>query len=405
MDYYLYIEPYTLFFRKGAECLFYNTLNKKVLKMDVASDIYTLLDQLEMDKCIILTGEDTETASVLSFVDQLRQTFNGDLLPALDGSVPPAVFLPFINNQREFERLNAHGWIEKDKEVIDYLEEVYLYLNGCKTEDDLIWKQFPSYLCSDIELDSGLLIRWLESCVDKQINRIHLLGGDVLMYADLDKIWEVLLRKSININVYYRYELFTEAHKRLLSEAIGQLTFVILMWQVDEDRLSSLVEITKRVDQDRRWLLLITSEEEFELAEGLVDRYSLENSCIKPVYNHHNYPFFEEAVFLDEQDIQSTCLEKRDFYVSQKINKNDFGRLTVLPDGKIYANVNDDVIGDIEKDAIASVLYKEMTAGHSWLRVRDRQPCCDCVYQWLCPSPSNYERVIGKPNLCHHVEN
>lgn len=53
MDYYLYIEPYTLFFRKGAECLFYNTLNKKVLKIDVASDIYTLLDQLEMDKCII----------------------------------------------------------------------------------------------------------------------------------------------------------------------------------------------------------------------------------------------------------------------------------------------------------------------------------------------------------------
>lgn len=26
---------------------------------------------------------------------------------------------------------------------------------------------------------------------------------------------------------------------------------------------------------------------------------------------------------------------------------------------------------------------------------------CDCIYQWLCPSPSNYELVIGQPNLCH----
>ena len=44
MNYYLYIEPYTLFFRKKGECLFYNTLNKKVLKIDVSNDMYFILD-------------------------------------------------------------------------------------------------------------------------------------------------------------------------------------------------------------------------------------------------------------------------------------------------------------------------------------------------------------------------
>ena len=87
--------------------------------------------------------------------------------------------------------------------------------------------------------------------------------------------------------------------------------------------------------------------------------------------------------------------------ISLEINKNDFGRLTVLPDDKIYANVNHAEIGVMGKDTIASVLYKEMTEGHSWLRIRDQKPCCDCIYQWLCPSPSNYELAIGKPNLCH----
>ena len=46
MNYYLYIEPYTLFFRKKGECLFYNTLNKKVLKIDVSNDMYFILDKL-----------------------------------------------------------------------------------------------------------------------------------------------------------------------------------------------------------------------------------------------------------------------------------------------------------------------------------------------------------------------
>lgn len=32
---------------------------------------------------------------------------------------------------------------------------------------------------------------------------------------------------------------------------------------------------------------------------------------------------------------------------------------------------------------------------------RVQNPCNACIYQWLCPSPSNYELAIGKPNLCH----
>ena len=35
------------------------------------------------------------------------------------------------------------------------------------------------------------------------------------------------------------------------------------------------------------------------------------------------------------------------------------------------------------------------------IRVRDFTPCKDCIYQWLCPSPSNYEIVIGRSNLCY----
>ena len=52
-------------------------------------------------------------------------------------------------------------------------------------------------------------------------------------------------------------------------------------------------------------------------------------------------------------------------------------------------------------DTVYSLIHKELTKGHSWFQIRDQAPCTDCVYQWLCPAPSNYETVIGKPNLCH----
>jgi pseudo-rSAM protein len=73
-----------------------------------------------------------------------------------------------------------------------------------------------------------------------------------------------------------------------------------------------------------------------------------------------------------------------------------------MPDVKVYANPYFQALGTIEDD-IRELIYKELTEGKSWLRIRDVEPCCNCVYQWLCPSPSDYELAIGKPNLCHII--
>lgn len=42
-----------------------------------------------------------------------------------------------------------------------------------------------------------------------------------------------------------------------------------------------------------------------------------------------------------------------------------------------------------------------MDINTAWRRIREEEPCNLCLYQYLCPSPSNYEAVIGKTNLCH----
>jgi pseudo-rSAM protein len=72
-----------------------------------------------------------------------------------------------------------------------------------------------------------------------------------------------------------------------------------------------------------------------------------------------------------------------------------------MPNGDTYANINYPSLGNIATHSIHEMLYKEMNEGKSWFRIRDQAPCNNCVYQWLCPSPSNYEMAIGRPNLCH----
>lgn len=90
-------------------------------------------------------------------------------------------------------------------------------------------------------------------------------------------------------------------------------------------------------------------------------------------------------------------------FIRQTLNIADFGKLYIEPDGKVYANLNDKSIGMIDNSP-HDLVYRELTEGNAWLHIRNEEPCCECVYQWLCPSPSNYERVIGKPNLCTKIK-
>ena len=83
------------------------------------------------------------------------------------------------------------------------------------------------------------------------------------------------------------------------------------------------------------------------------------------------------------------------------MNIYDFGKINIMPNGDVYANVNHPVLGNIYSHSIHEIILKEVEEGQSWLRVRNQAPCNDCVYQWLCPPPSDYEILIGRPNLCH----
>ena len=91
----------------------------------------------------------------------------------------------------------------------------------------------------------------------------------------------------------------------------------------------------------------------------------------------------------------------KEIFANQTLNTYNFGRLYIKSKGNVLTKGNKEPIGNIKKDTIKRIIFNEISTGNLWLNIRDNQPCSDCLYQWLCPSPSDYEIAIGKPNLCH----
>ena len=88
--------------------------------------------------------------------------------------------------------------------------------------------------------------------------------------------------------------------------------------------------------------------------------------------------------------------------MNKTLNGLFFGNIELLPDGSVWDNLNFEKIGLLHDDFadLMLAMYKEKGA---WFYKREQYPCNKCLYQWLCPPPSNYELVMNKPNLCHIV--
>jgi pseudo-rSAM protein len=169
---------------------------------------------------------------------------------------------------------------------------------------------------------------------------------------------------------------------------------------INENELSYLDSLIKEKQINAGWKFFVKSSLDFERVERICSELCLNNHEVKPVVTCDNLDFFHENVFLEKADLLNPKLCRREVFAHQALNTNDFGKLTIMTDGKVFANPYFPALGTIEDD-IRELIYRELTEGKSWLRIRNMEPCCKCVFQWLCPSPSDYELAIGKPNLCH----
>lgn len=365
--------------------------------------VITQLMNVDQLYSVKIKVNDLEEEILFHFIKAIQSLGYGDII---DGdSEKPIIFPPLLNLQQSIERLRKHdvpfGW-----NILSYLHEALFYINGvcsldCTDCQDTMRQCAYCTKSNDI-LNFDALKNFLFSISHSKAS-IVLLGGNVFLYPELDALMS-LLDEMDN-----PYTLVSDWRNIPTSDVLTQLSSykslhlrILHKGAYDRERVWKVAKEIEACHLDQSWEFLVSSEEEYEEASLLEERLGdFAKVWIKPFYNGQNEAFFESYVYTDQDELKSIALTRQNIFALQALNTNDFGKITIMSDGSVYANVNEKPLGTIQ-DPIKDLLCKELESKNTWRRTRyDLEPCSHCRFKLICPSPSNYERVIGKNNLCH----
>lgn len=373
-DYWFTIEPYVYINIVDKCALLYNTLDGVCIESNQPEVISLLQEVLQEENCgvTLLNSERFQQPEIYKFVDELREKYMGDVIDICLSEGKPVQVFPYINYSNKRNKKCNFAFMEN---LLQSLFEVNIHLD--QTSDI---EKLKAYLRS-VPANSAFNIigDWR-----------NVKNGKVLM----EFLNQKPTLKSI-VSFYTDIPILDAAFKNDFLYKIS-VNFPIskLKWEKS-------IDLMQNQDLPFGYVFDVTSLSDYQEAQSLIAEYQIEKYQLNPVYTGNNIDFFKENIFLSKEDVLSTQFSMRDLFCKRLINKNDFGKIHIMADGMIYANINHPMLGNMRTHNISEIIQKEIEMGQSWLRIRNSSPCDKCLYQDLCPSPSDYEIAIGYPNLCH----
>lgn len=404
---WFYLEPYTFISEDKGCYMLYNSRDQKgisILKSESINILVRKLQNTENMYSVKLSKIDFEDENLYNFVQTVQKSGYGNMI---DGKLEkPIIMPPILNLQRSIERLREQD-ISLSNNILSYLHEVAIYVNGdCPLNCKNCSNEFKQHYCctkSKNLIDFDLLRDFLYSILYSKVS-VTILGGNIFQYANLKEVL-VILEKGNAVHTIVSHWKNIPIESEILAH-LSNSHFKLKILISDPYNIASilsLARILKLKNINPYWEISITSLSEYEGAVNLVEQLNclVDNVAIIPIYNGKNIRFFEEYIFMEEEEISTIQLNRRNIFALQVLNTNSFGKIFVSSNGKVYANMNEEAIGYIA-DPIKEILCKEFERGTSWRRTRyNIEPCAHCRFKIICPSPSNYEIVIGRSNLCH----
>lgn len=375
-NYWFVIEPYVYISVTKKEVLLYNTLDGVTLESEKVEVVKLMHEVIEKENfgVVFLISDRLYQSDIHDFVMMLRENFMGDIIDAELSSGKPVQISPYTNFYVGNDLYIKHNFSSL-KNVLNNLLEVNAHVDNTIKID-----LFISFLQS---LPENITINIIGNL--KSLNRCNDLFCFLYKRSNLK-----------NFTCSYRDIMILE------SNCMNNFSYRILVqFPVDKSLLIDSINLLKSQTAPYEYLFSLTSLDDYQQAEHFVEQYQLKKYYFKPVYTGCNIDFLKEHVFLTKEDILSTPMSLKNFFTNQAVNSNDFGKIHIKPNGDVYANLSFSSLGNIYQQNIYELLQKEIDEGQSWFRIRNHEPCNTCVYQWLCPPPSDLEIAIGQLNLCH----
>lgn len=402
-DYWLILEPFVQVVFKGNQALFYNTLSKTTLVISTDSITGKLIRHLVKKvnaRVILLTENELKKPLVKEMIRKLSNSFMIEILPVYLSKQKPVNLIP--------EPVIKYGLINKKPGLKEYLFELNLHLSDILLSDPFPSNGFRQFLYPRIAgkkleyMDVGMIQSILNQLTPLEKLKINLLGGDFLKIPEWHSIFELFNKSYFSIH----YHILVPGCDPIFPETLNKQSKLvyILNRPYGKKNHSAIMNIMARCDKKRKpeFNFIVENNEDVKHVSKIIRELQLDKAYFKPYFNGMNLSFFKENVFINLEDIFSSKPDQNQIFSRKLVNENDFGKLSILPDGTVFANINDPPLGDLKQFSLIQMIAKELHHGVSWKRVRPKVlPCKNCIYHWLCPPISNYEIFMEKYNFCY----
>ena len=401
-DSWFYLEPYVYTEQKAGKVLLYNTLDASYVEVS-DPEIYKLVIDVHNDTNLgvsLIKAELLNKQPYQSFIEEVRQKYIGDVIPTSMYKEKPIQLFPILNLQKEIDRLQKQNENALGQNVLDYLSELTLYINSSCGQSCQYCAQYAKqvkccskYLGTDTqnELPSDIVRQLLATYTKGKIN---VSGGNIFLHSEWNILKAIFESYRHPVFLWIQYQNFPELDQIPSNANL----YIFVTFPINE---AKLIETVKKASSKNHQLqFLITSEEEYEKAEELAAKIGIKNYNIMPVFNGENEVFFKENVFIDKDDIFMSPLSLKRIFSHQAVNAKFFGNFYILPDQDVKANLNTDTVGNLKETPFIKLIQKELIDNSAWRTIRNHKPCSDCLYQYLCPPPSNYEYAMKRDTMC-----
>ena len=336
-----------------------------------------------------------------ALIEQMLSLHMAGLIPIDREQGKPINFLPILNLQKDVDKAVSIGELSLVvDDLLSYLSRLTLCLGGgrlCPSYLSRVWREQEAHWMSP-----SLLYSLLEQARHSRLKQVGLYADSMFRHPQIKEILGLLE------NYEYDYQLWMSAkhylqHQEQIKMCLRSMKCIChLSLLASATELEDLARMSEEDVPLSSWHFLIEDEAQYAHVEQFTERWGIGQSELVPIYTGDNLPFFEEYIYLSEDDIFSEPIEMRRIFCNQKLNSNDFGALTVLPTGECRVSMNTPALGNLPQSSLLEILYKELTTNTAWRKTRNSGKCQKCFFQYLCPPPSSYEQVIGREDLCRH---
>ena len=400
---YLLLYPFTYFCIKGKKLLLYNTLSgEKYLNEKCDKNILSIVEKLSsLNNLGVVEINSKLDSNELLFLEQFKEKMFGDII-FLDSKRVKPVQIPnqihFSNNKfpDKFKFPDKYKGFAHISELHFFLRSSYKYVH----ENKLLYKQFLTnnnfHDCS-LDLDYNKFRELLNRLINYRLSIVTLYCDDIFEYEDCRKLFDLLNGLTIKVELVFSYNYYENVNNQISKYLLSSNIDIIV------HHYDNILELKKEVCNSVKLnCFFVESEDQYQYIENKLIGLGINNYHINGVYNGTNDAFFESNIFINLEDIFEDKISFHNIHINKEMNKNDFGKLIIVSNGDVYANINNYKLGNIYNNTLEEVLEDEIKLGTSWGNTRKNVcPCNECIYNCICPPISNYEYVIGKYNLCH----